>query len=431
MSHAIKAAAVDQIAFFRAYDTDGTAKVNLTSATAGLALSVFRIGASAVSISSLSDKAADNTAHADGAIRQIQGNLYTVDLPDAAQATQVASICVKGTYTGGVIEGVPHPIVGYDGTATAVGANTTAPDNATITLIQAKTTNLPSDPADQSLIIAATDAVMARLGAPAGASVSADIAGVQTGVTTLLGRITSTLFSGITSLGDWLRRLARKDAGTAGMIAAEVEIDTGGTSTFTGTTDSLESLADASGGGTGARTVTITVNDGAAALQNARVRLTEGANTYVATTNVSGVATFNVDDATYTVAITKSGYTYAGTTLVVNGDEAATYSMTETVVTPPSNPSLSAIEVLCLGAHDTAESGIDVDFRIVTIPSGDQNKSYSGTKKTVTSDEDGIARIEVAQGSTYEYKRGVAQVWNRVTVDADGVTNVTSFIGSP
>jgi hypothetical protein len=42
--------------------------------------------------------------------------------------------------------------------------------------IKAKTDNLPSDPADQSLIIAATDAVMARLGAPAGASISADIA---------------------------------------------------------------------------------------------------------------------------------------------------------------------------------------------------------------------------------------------------------------
>lgn len=129
------------------------------------------------------------------------------------------------------------------------GANTTAPDNATIALIDAKTTNLPLDPADQSLIIAATDAVMTRLGAPVGASVSADVAAIQTDVTTLLGRITSTLFSGITSLGDWLRRLARKDVGTAGMLAAEAEIDTGGTSTFTGTTDSLEALADASGGG--------------------------------------------------------------------------------------------------------------------------------------------------------------------------------------
>lgn len=44
--------------------------------------------------------------------------------------------------------------------------------------IKAKTDNLPSDPADESLIIAATDAIMARLGAPAGASIAADIAAV-------------------------------------------------------------------------------------------------------------------------------------------------------------------------------------------------------------------------------------------------------------
>jgi hypothetical protein len=70
-------------------------------------------------------------------------------------------------------------------------------------------------------------------------------------VDTLLGRVTATLFSGITSIGDWVRRIVRKDAGTAGMIAAEAEIDTGGTSTFTGMTDSLEAIRDAGGGGGG------------------------------------------------------------------------------------------------------------------------------------------------------------------------------------
>jgi hypothetical protein len=44
-----------------------------------------------------------------------------------------------------------------------------------VAAIDAKTTTLPSDPADQSLIIAATDAIMTRLGAPAGASISADL----------------------------------------------------------------------------------------------------------------------------------------------------------------------------------------------------------------------------------------------------------------
>jgi hypothetical protein len=46
----------------------------------------------------------------------------------------------------------------------------------TVAAISAKTTNLPSDPADQSLIIAATNAIIAVLGTPAGASLAADIA---------------------------------------------------------------------------------------------------------------------------------------------------------------------------------------------------------------------------------------------------------------
>lgn len=65
--------------------------------------------------------------------------------------------------------------------ATVSSRNATAPDNAGIAAIKAKTDNLPSDPADQSLIVSATDAVMARLGAPAGASIAADIAAIDGG----------------------------------------------------------------------------------------------------------------------------------------------------------------------------------------------------------------------------------------------------------
>lgn len=61
------------------------------------------------------------------------------------------------------------------GLATAASLATT---DGKVDAINAKTTNLPSDPADESLIIAATDAIMSRLGAPAGASVSADIAAI-------------------------------------------------------------------------------------------------------------------------------------------------------------------------------------------------------------------------------------------------------------
>ncbi len=48
-----------------------------------------------------------------------------------------------------------------------------------VAAIKAKTDNLPSDPADQSLIIAATDVITALIGTPAGASLSADVAAVK------------------------------------------------------------------------------------------------------------------------------------------------------------------------------------------------------------------------------------------------------------
>lgn len=199
----------------------------------------------------------------------------------------------------------------------------------------------------------------------------------------------------------------------------------------TGTTLPAQISGISGGSGSGARTVTVTVNDGTSVLENARVRFTEGANTFTALTNASGVAVFNLDDATYTVSITKSGYSYAGTTMVVNGTETATYSMTAINTTPPSSPALSAIEVLCLDEDFEASAGIDIDFRIAAIASGDQNRAHPGAKRTVTSNGSGVARFEGPQGSTIEYKRGTGQVWTSVVLDNDSVTNVTSVIGSP
>ena len=67
----------------------------------------------------------------------------------------------------------------------------TAPDNADIATIltdviaiMAKTVNLPASPADETLVIAATNAIMARLGIPV-SSVSADLAAVAAKTTNL------------------------------------------------------------------------------------------------------------------------------------------------------------------------------------------------------------------------------------------------------
>jgi len=101
----------------------------------------------------------------------------------------------------------------------------------------------------------ATDAISAAaLAADAvteiqsGLATSAAVAAVQSDVTTLLGRITATLFSGITYLSRWLGALAGKTADAS--TQTEIRATTAG-ATYTITTDSLEAIRDNSGGGGG------------------------------------------------------------------------------------------------------------------------------------------------------------------------------------
>lgn len=83
----------------------------------------------------------------------------------------------------------------------------------------------------------------ARLGAPAGASVSADLAAVKTDTGNLVTRITSTLFAGITSLAQWLGLIAGKQTGDS-TARTEIRATGAGSGTFDETTDSVEALRD-------------------------------------------------------------------------------------------------------------------------------------------------------------------------------------------
>lgn len=81
----------------------------------------------------------------------------------------------------------------------------------------------------------------ARLGAPAGASIAADVAAVKTDTGNLVSRITSTLFSGITSLGRWLGAIAGKTADST--TQTEIRATVAGAS-YDITTDSQEAIRD-------------------------------------------------------------------------------------------------------------------------------------------------------------------------------------------
>lgn len=102
------------------------------------------------------------------------------------------------------------------------GASYTAPDNTGIAAIQAKTDNLPSDPADQSLVIAATTAIYDRIGAPAGLSVSADIAAVKA-VDDAVKAKTDNLPASPAATGDAMTLTAAYDA--AKTAASQTSVD--------------------------------------------------------------------------------------------------------------------------------------------------------------------------------------------------------------
>ena len=93
----------------------------------------------------------------------------------------------------------------------------------------------------------------ALIGTPADTDIATDIANVQTGVTSLLGRITATLFSGITSLAEWLGLMAGKQTPDATALT-EVQATGAGSGTYDATTDSLQAVRDNQSGGGGGLT---------------------------------------------------------------------------------------------------------------------------------------------------------------------------------
>jgi len=199
----------------------------------------------------------------------------------------------------------------------------------------------------------------------------------------------------------------------------------------TGTTLPAAISAINMGAGSGARTVTVTVNDGSNPLQGATVRLTEGVNTYTASTNASGQATFNVDDATYTVAITKDGYTYAGTSLVITADATPTYSMTAVAITAaPSGYTTGYL--YSYDADGDVEASISYRYRPVSPNAAATGESLSPDWNSVTSDVNGLVEFpKMRLGVTYEYQRvgNERQVGKfKVPTDASSTTALPQII---
>ena len=167
--------------------------------------------ATAASVAALNDVAATDIVSA-GAITTLSGAVVNVDLVDTIT-----------TYTGNTLQT-------GDTFALANGATGfTAIDTVVDTIL--------ADTAD----------MQPKLGTPA-ADIAADVAAVKVDTGNLATRITSTLFTGITSLAEWLGLMAGNQVANSTALT-EVKASGAGSGTYDESTDSLEAIAGAGGGG--------------------------------------------------------------------------------------------------------------------------------------------------------------------------------------
>lgn len=298
--------ATDQSTVLRFIDSaDGTPETGVTDATDGLALWYRREGGLKVAITPASLAALD-TAHTDGGVEHISDGYVRIDVPDAAFASGADGVLIGGSATGMVAIGAYHPLEAIDRqdavragltalpnaaadaagglpTSDAGGLDLDALNTAAVRLTAARAqvlddwinagrldvildtiaadvvnldgaamrgtdgANTTTPPSAAAIADAVLDEALA--GHTTAGSLGKAVADTETDVNTLLTRITATLFSGITSLAEWLGLIAGKQTGNATALT-EIRATGAGSGTFDPTTDSNEALRDHIGDGT-------------------------------------------------------------------------------------------------------------------------------------------------------------------------------------
>lgn len=183
---------------------------------------------------------------------------------------------------------------------------------------------------------------------------------------------------------------AELDAGLAGLndvTAAEID---------TQLTSSHGSGSWSSGAaGSGARTVTVTVQDDVGdPIQNANVRLNAtGMPSVVAMTDASGQAVLYVDDATWTVVtVAGSGFLADSQALIVNGDENLTVQLTPVITLPQADPALCTVWVRLRQNGVLVEGGTMI-AKLKSKNNAVEDSALSLAPQSVTTDANGYAEL--------------------------------------
>lgn len=219
---AITHGATDQSIELYIVDADGLPATGLAFNSAGIDLWYRRNGAAVTSITEATQTASG--AHSDGGFVHLANGVYRLDPPDAAFASGVSHVTFGGTITGYTIYPVTVQLTAFDlQTATQAVTVTTNNDKTGYSLTQAFPSNFASLGINASGHVsrvtladtvttltghtAQTGDAFARLGAPAGASISADIA-------------TKATASGLTNVSNQIAALPDSPAITSAVEAA-------------------------------------------------------------------------------------------------------------------------------------------------------------------------------------------------------------------
>ncbi len=456
------------------------------SAVADGAIDAGAIAADAITAAKIADGAIDAGALATGAITSAKFAAGAIDAAaiaaDAIGASELAADAVTEIQNGlstldaaGVRSAVGLATANLD---TQLGAIDDFLDTE-IAAIKAKTDNLPSDPADASDLVASFSTVNATLAiiaayidtevaaikaktdnlpaSPAAvgsamtlatdavnaAALAADaVAEIQSGLSTLsaagVRSAVGLASANLDTQFDALPTAAEVAAVVTSDHGAGSYVDSGAAPTAAEIDTQLSGTHGAgawgsAGGGTGARTISVTVDDGVDPLEGAVVRLTKGIETAVGRSDAGGEFALNVDDGTWVVAASLAGYSYGGSTLVVDGDEALTISLTVVVITPAADPDQSTGALQTFDGQGAPQGNVEVSFRLITQPDG-EGLSLSSDDFTLTSDEDGLLEAPFARLATYVGSRGATAGGGRqatFTVPDEASFLLPAILGAP
>jgi hypothetical protein len=170
--------------------------------------------------------------------------------------------------------------------------------------------------------------------------------------------------------------------------------------------------------GTGPYATAITVNDGTSALEGARVRLLQGTESRTGTTDSKGGVTFGLDAFTWSVIITKPNYSFDPTTLVVNADGSATYSMSAQAFLP-SDPDKVTGTLIAYSHAGVGTAGITFTIKPFDAATT-TGLGLSNDPLTVTSGASGATSFtNLFPGITYVITRGSSTRQFAVEIPAD------------